>query len=70
MTYPDISWDIPKINKTDGISWDIPDFLKKQMGYPWISRLVNYPWIPKDKYVCTDLYQPVVFLHWKNDRLV
>ena len=39
------------------------------MGYPGITQTVTYPWISKDKYVCTYLYQLFAFLRWKNEQL-
>ena len=46
-----------------------PEVKQNHMGYPRITRTVTYPGISKDKYGHSDLYQPVVFLRWKNDRL-
>ena len=40
------------------------------MGYAGIIQPVTCPGISKDKYNCPDLYQPVVFLLWKIDRLI
>ena len=62
MTYPKISLDIPKLNKTDGISLDnsncdLSQDITRQVR---ISQLI----------LACSFSLPFVYLHWKNDRLV
>ena len=46
-----------------------PKIKRKQMGYHGITRHVTYPWISKDKNVCTDVSQLFAFLRWKREQL-
>ena len=40
------------------------------MGYPGITGHVTNPWISQDKYICTNLFQLLAFLHWKSEQQV